>query len=570
MRCAWMLEELSGPEIRFFFFEQYNKYRKFPVPCDAYFSLSLFPPFSLPPSLPPFEQKMSAASDKIDEKLDQMEVGGGDIEKRSIESTTDEREKGLEHGTNFLDRIGLRMKAEIRGVERVPEEKREKQSWLLPLTMFLSPNMSIAALSTGMLGPTFYGLDFTTCILIIVFWSIIGALPVGFFAVFGAKTGLRQQILSRFFTGNIMGRVFAFFNVVSCIGWNAVNVLPSVQMLAAMGPLPPWAGCLILVVITCVVAFFGYKAIHIYERWAWVPNFAVYLVIIARLAMSHKFVWGEMSSGPREAGNVLTFISSIFGFTAGWAPSSADYFVYMPSDTPLWQIFMAMVVGLSVPCMFTCILGAACAMGTLTDDGWAQAFDKNSVGGLLNEILNKNNLHGFGKFCMVVLALSSIANNLPGSYSLSLSVQAIWSPLARFPRLAWCVIGNFVSLALSIPAYYVFSQTMSNFLSIIGYNVAIYLGIAATEHFIYRKGFDGYDVTNYNDRKTIPVGYAGVCGFLFGVASTILSMNQTWYHGVIARRLGQDGGDISFELNIAFAFVGYNLVRPFELKYCGR
>lgn len=47
-------------------------------------------------------------------------------------------------------------------------------------------------------------------------------------------------------------------------------------------------------------------------------------------------------------------------------------------------------------------------------------------------------------------------------------------------------------------------------------------------------------------------------------------MNQTWYQGVIARKIGEYGGDISWELNIIFAFVGYNLVRPFELKYFGR
>lgn len=47
-------------------------------------------------------------------------------------------------------------------------------------------------------------------------------------------------------------------------------------------------------------------------------------------------------------------------------------------------------------------------------------------------------------------------------------------------------------------------------------------------------------------------------------------MNQTWYQLVIARTFGPAGGDILFELNIVFAFVGYNLIRPFEKKYFGR
>lgn len=186
------------------------------------------------------------------------------------------------------------------------------------------------------------------------------------------------------------------------------------------------------------------------------------------------------------------------------------------------------------------------------------------------EILCGNNTNQGYRFVVVLLALSGIANNLPGSYSLSVSVQSIWSKFAKVPRLFWCIIGNFVSLGLSIPAYYVFEETMVNFLSIISYNVSIYLGIALTEHYIYRRGFKGYDVSNFEDRSTLPVGIAGLAGFLFGVASTVLSMNQTWYQGVIALKFGEAGGDISWELNMVFAFVGYNLVRPFEKKYFGR
>lgn len=466
---------------------------------------------------------------------------------------------------NFINRLGRKLRAEIRGVERVPEDKRVDTSNLSPLTMFLSPNMSIAALSTGALGPALFGLDFWTCVLCSVIWSVIGALPVGLFAVFGARFGLRQQILSRYLTGNIMGRFFALFNVISCIGWNGINLIPAVQLLASMGPLPPWAGCLIFVVITCGVAMAGYKVIHLYERYSWIPNFAVYLVVIARLTMTHTFTFGDMSKS--TSGNVLSFIGTIFGFVAGWVPSSADYFVYMPSTTPGYRIFFSMVAGLAIPSMFTLILGAACATATVSTPLYQAAYEKGSIGGLMYQILVVNNLHGFGKFCCVILALSAIANNVPGSYSLALAAQAIWSPLARFPRLGWCLIGNFVSLGLAIPAYYVFAETMSNFLSIIGYNVSIYVGISMAEHWIYRKGFGGYDVTNFENRKTLPVGIAGVVGFLFGVASTVLSMDQTWYLGVIARKIQ---GDISFELNIVFAFIGYNLVRPFEKKYLGR
>lgn len=511
---------------------------------------------------------MTDTKEKSPEEIKDDEISSQNLYNEDEESQIGniELNNSVSKPNNIIDKIGLRFNAEIRGIQKVEDQDKTDYSYLNALTMFLSPNLAISALSSGALGPIAFNLDFKTCVICIVLWSIIGSLPVGFYSVFGKKFGLRQQILSRYFTGNIMGRFFAFFNVISCIGWNAVNIIPSVQLLASLGPLPPWAGCLILVIITCFLALFGYKIIHWYEKIAWIPNFIIYLIIIAQLSRAHVFEYGEMLTGKTEAMNVLTYCSMIFGFTSGWAPSAADYFVYTNNLVKSWKIFTCMVIGLSLPCIFAFILGAACAMGTFTNSDWSNAYESGSIGGLVNQILVVDSLGGFGKFCLVILALSAIANNLPGSYSLSLAIQAIWSPLAKIPRLIWCLIGNFVSLGLSIPAYYVFADTMSNFLSIIGYNVSIYLGISLTEHFIYRRGYDGYDVSNFDDPKTLPIGIAGVVGFCFGIVSTVLCMDQTWYTGVIAKNTG----DIAFELNIVFAFIGYNLVRPFELKYFGR
>ncbi|KGU10195.1 NCS1 nucleoside transporter [Candida albicans P87] len=501
--------------------------------------------------------------------LDKSNVDEDPITSTIEQSSTSN--SSLKKPTNWVDKIGLRINAEIRGIERVPESERHDNSLLSPFLVFLSPNMVISGLSIGSLGPVAYNLDFRTSIIIITIFCIIGSIPVGFFSAFGMRFGIRQQILSRYFTGNIMGRIFALFNVISCIGWNAVNVIPCAQLLNSVGPLPPWAGCLILVGCTCIFAVFGYKTVHLYEKYSWIPNFIVFMIIIAKFSQTHAFNWGEKKSGPTEAGNVLNFISAIFGFTVGWIPSSADYTVYMPANTNPWKVAFAMTTGLSLPAMFTAILGAAIGTSVnLKGSRFEQAYNKNSTGGLIYEILcGDNNNQGY-RFIIVVFALGAIANGIPGSYSLSLAIQCIWSQCARVPRIAWCILGNLVALAFSISAYYKFQDTMSNFLSIIAYNVSIYLSISLTEHFIYRRGFSGYDVTDFNNYKTMPVGIAGVVAFCFGICSTVLSMNQTWYQGVIARKIGDNGGDISFEMNIMFAFIGYNLVRPFELKYFGR
>ncbi|PAK98764.1 hypothetical protein B8W96_12235, partial [Lentilactobacillus parakefiri] len=72
---------------------------------------------------------------------------------------------------------------------------------------------------------------------------------------------------------------------------------------------------------------------HLYEKWSWVPNFAVFLVIIACLAKSGNFTNGPWGGGPNTAAGVLSFGSSIFGYAAGWATYAADYTVYMPRQT---------------------------------------------------------------------------------------------------------------------------------------------------------------------------------------------------------------------------------------------
>lgn len=47
-------------------------------------------------------------------------------------------------------------------------------------------------------------------------------------------------------------------------------------------------------------------------------------------------------------------------------------------------------------------------------------------------------------------------------------------------------------------------------------------------------------------------------------------MNQTWYMGVLAQKIGDYGGDIGFELAAGFTFIGYMIARPLEKKHFGR
>ncbi|GME81839.1 unnamed protein product [Ambrosiozyma monospora] len=470
---------------------------------------------------------------------------------------------------------------ETRGIEKIPEEEKTQTSMWTAASMWFSANLVIATFSLGALSYSVFNLDFGTSVLCIIFFNILGACPVAFYSGFGARFGLRQMVLSRYLVGDIGMRIFALINCIACVGWGAVNIMSSAQLLHIVngGVLPPWAGCLILVICTILVTFFGYNVIHAYEKWSWIPNLCVFIAIICRLAMDGVFkaglpnddgtytTWG---SGKTFAGGVLSFGGTIFGFAAGWTTYAADYTVYMRTDSNQYRIFFTVLGGLCFPLIFTMILGAAAVTGIKTNEKYATLYDEYSIGGLVYAILCQDSLHRFGEFLSVVLAMSTVCNNIPNMYSIALGAQCFWSQFAKVPRIVWTIVGNCLTLAICIPAYYSFESVMENFMNIIGYYLAIYDAITLSEHFIHIGGFKNYDVSGYNDKSKYNPGWAGAFAICCGAAGVVIGMDQTWYVGKVGGLIGKFGGDIGFELAGAFAFIGYNLTRPFEKKYFGR
>ncbi|CCE65224.1 hypothetical protein TPHA_0K00900 [Tetrapisispora phaffii CBS 4417] len=462
--------------------------------------------------------------------------------------------------------------AETKGVEPITDEEKNDPSLLNAASMWFSANMVIAAYAIGILGPIAFGINFGTSVLCIFFFNIIGGISVAFFSVFGAEFGLRQMILSRFLVGNVTARIFCVINIVACVGWGAVNTLVSAQLLNTINEpheIPLWAACLVIVGGTFIISFFGYNVIHAYEKWSWVPNLAVFFVIIAQLSKSGHFTNGPWGGGPTTAAGVLTFGSTIYGFAAGWTTYAADYTVYMPRNTNKYKIFFYLLLGLLTPLIFTMILGAAAGAAAVNNPEWLNYYNTNRAGGLTYAILAVDSLGGFGEFCCVLLAMSTIANNIPNMYTIALSVQALWEPLSKVPRVIWTIIGNLFVFGLSVAAVYCFAGFMENFMNSIGYYLSIYVGISCCEHFLFRKGFKGYNIEDWNDTSKLPVGYAGTAALIVGIFGVALGMSQSYWTGEIGILIG-GGADIGFELGMSWSFLTYMVLRPIELKYVGR
>lgn len=324
---------------------------------------------------------------------------------------------------------------------------------------------------------------------------------------------------------------------------------------------------------TFLVTLFGYKIVHTYERYSWIPCFIIFMIVLGEFAHSGQFYNIPMGVGISEAGSALSFAASVFGFATGWTSYAADYTVYQPVGRSRKSIFLWTYAGLATPLLFTEMLGAAVATAMASNDGdniYMDGYNSSHIGGLLAAVLVPS-LGTFGKFCLVVLALSIIANNCPNIYSVGLSIQLLAKASQRVPRFIWTFIGTLIYVAIAIPGYGQFENVLENFMLLIAYWLAIYEAISISEHVFFKRGFTGYDPSIYEDAKLLPPGIAALTAFCFGVMGAVLGMAQVWFIGPIGKLCGTAyGGDVGFELGFCFAVVVYIPLRFLEKRHFRR
>lgn len=154
-------------------------------------------------------------------------------------------------------------------------------------------------------------------------------------------------------------------------------------------------------------------------------------------------------------------------------------------------------------------------------------------------------LHGFGKFCSVVVALGLIANTIAPTYSSSVDFQILGRYAEKVPRAIWNTVGVVIYTVCALAGRSNLSEIFTNFLALMGYWVAIWIAIILEERFIFRFR-SGYNWHAWCDPSKLPVGIAAFIAFLIGWAGAILCMAQVWYIGPLAGLVGDSGADVSF------------------------
>ncbi|KAL8283260.1 hypothetical protein RQP46_006038 [Phenoliferia psychrophenolica] len=462
---------------------------------------------------------------------------------------------------------------EVRGIERVPENERFHTSVRDIMYFWISADLTVASVALGTLGNSIFYLGLIDASLAILFFNLLCTLPVALFSTFGMQTGLRQMVVGRFSWGTIGIFLPVILNCIACIGWATINTIAGASALHAVSdtnPLPLPAGIVIIAVITLVVALFGYKHVHRFERYASIPVFIILCILLGQAAPHMSTGVAGMGSG--EAASILSFGGTLAGFALGWSSLAADYTVNFPADSSKVKVFVYTYLGLNLPLIFCEVIGAGLMSTFENKTTWADRYETHGIGGLLGAPLSA--MGGFGKFLLVILSLSMVANNIPNMYSFALTFQALGKFAQSIPRMFLVIFGTCIYVALAIPGADNFETALDLLLIILSYWLIIYCTVLVEEHWIFRGGNfkTGYNVEAYNTPALLPKGYAALGATCFGAMGAVLGMSQVWYVGKIGSLIGPPpfGGDIGFELSGAFAAVTYPILRMLEKKYVGR
>lgn len=218
-----------------------------------------------------------------------------------------------------------------------------------------------------------------------------------------------------------------------------------------------------------------------------------------------------------------------------------------------------------MPTILLMILGAAIGGAIANVPEWEAGYNSTLVGGALAAMLLPAG--GFGKFVVVVLAFTLLGNVAGTMYAITLNFQTLVPWLVRVPRYVFSLVVTAIIIPVAIRAATDFFLALENFVALIAYWSAAFVGIVMVEHLVFRKGdYRNYDHAAWNKASMLPSGVAALSAGVLSFGLVVPCMAQIWWTGPIAERTG----DIGFEAAFVLSALLYVPLRYAEKKLLKR
>ncbi|KAF2640517.1 hypothetical protein P280DRAFT_320771 [Massarina eburnea CBS 473.64] len=418
-----------------------------------------------------------------------------------------------------------------------------------------------------MVGTLSFGLGLRDAALVILFFTVLSTVPVAYMCTWGPRTGMRQLVQARFSFGKYFVSILVLLNLATLTGFCVVDSVVGGQALSAVTDgtsVNATVGIVIIALLSLLISFCGYKVLHFYEKYAWVP--ALIAIVIAT-GCGGMHLKEQVDVPPATAAQILGFGGLVASFMLPWAALASDFSTYMHPKAPTLRIALYTYVGLALPTILLMTLGAAIGGATPNVEAWMAGYETNAASGVLAAMMHPAG--GFGRFVTVILAFSMLGNLSATMYSVTLNFQMFIPWTFRVPRSIFALLITAIIIPVAIEAAKSFFVNLENFLGIIGYWSAAFIGVVLTDHIFFRRqNFNQYTENEdaWDDEKKLPPGFAAIGAAVLCFGLVIPGMSQIWFTGPIARTTG----DVGFEVAGVLSALLYVPFRFAERKMSGR
>lgn len=186
----------------------------------------------------------------------------------------------------------------------------------------------------GLLGPQIYGLSLRDSSLVILFFCLLSTIFPAYLATLGPKTGMRQMIQARYSFGRYLVTVPVLLNLATLTGFIVIICVIGGQCLAAVSDdgVNADVGIVIIALLGLIVSFAGFKVLHYYETYAFIP--AIIAIAIAAGCGGHELRNQAVPETPATAPPIVTFGMIVASYMIPWAAIASDLTTYFDPDVP--------------------------------------------------------------------------------------------------------------------------------------------------------------------------------------------------------------------------------------------
>ncbi|KAL2267664.1 hypothetical protein VTJ83DRAFT_4941 [Remersonia thermophila] len=455
---------------------------------------------------------------------------------------------------------------EENGIKPVPLEERTSTKYSHLFTAFFTCLCCLLPIPTGMLATLNMGLGLRDASLTFLFFALLTCIPPAFMGLGGMETGLRQLVQARYSFGLYLVTIPLLFNAATLTGFSLLSSIVGGQALAALDPdrIPVDVGIVVACVVSFAVSLLGQRAVHFWERWTWIPNL---IAIVIAVGCAGKHLRFQAEAPPATPAKILTLGGLVAGYFITFGGTVSDYSIYHnPKKANRLRVFLYFYLGLLLPSVPLLILGAAIGGAVPNHPAWHAAYQRTGIGGVLAEMLSPVLGVGFGRFVLVLLALSILGNVTMSMYSIALNLQMLLPQFARVPRAVFILAAMGIMVPIAVLAARRWEESLANFLALIGYWAGCFDAVLIEELVVFRRmDYASFDHRIWNVGRKLPPGLAAVGASLLSMGLVVPGMAAPWYTGPIAKVTG----DIGFEMAFVVTGIMYLPLRWLEIRWRG-